>query len=237
MAGLTNSFETGLSTGTDITTANSDDGSAGDAFNDVFKSDPTCVADFSSTQARDALSAFISTPGGSSERSHLTWNWARTEWWGRVFFYIPSLLGAVQRIVGAVDGSSNVITTLLLSSSANVRVLDSNLVEGATSSAVVTAAAWHRLEWRLVHNATSGLVTVRYYGSADASTPDEEFTASNIDTGGASDLATVRLGLPQNTTSAASIYLDDVAVSDEGWIGADEPPATTQRFPIGMLPQ
>lgn len=237
MAGKANTFETGVATGTTITTANSDDGTAGDAFDTVVET-LGGTAQFSTVQAQDTRSGRFRTTGSTTDAAYVRWNTALTEWYWRMYVHQAVENTLVVRLLTALDASNDrLFSVVIRANRADVRLLDNADAEAASTTTNPPLDDWYRLEGRCRHSATTGLLQLRYFGDPTSDTPDEEISATNIDTGAASALAQIRWGVPFATAGQNDIYLDNIAYSDAGWIGSGaEPPPPSGGFPIGMLP-
>lgn len=245
MTWMRNTFETGIADGTAITVANSDDGTAGTAFADVDKTN-NGVVEFDTARFYEGARSMRVLTGnlaGDAGMCSVSWLWSRTEAWYR-FFINPDSLGSNQGsfIFSCNDGGDSRLASVHMHSDRNLRLRDSSDVLIATAATTIPLDAWSRVELRVQHSTTAGLMVMRIYTDPDGTVEDDEVTASGANLGNA--CARVRFGGTRSGLSYpdAIFNMDDLAASDEGWIGAAEPGAGggggggQGSFPIGMLP-
>ena len=201
MTTLRNSFEGG-SNGTGISVINSGGGS-GDAFS-YLSGTPT----FSNAHAKSgSLSA--SLPGGSF--SSLGYNLSATDIWLRYYLWISSNSDSVTvaRIYTSAGGSGSLLGTLRMDPTRALYIdcgTGSDLIFGP-----VATSQWVRFEAKW-STTTGG--EVRLYNSADSDTPTGSATVSSNMTGAAASIELIHVG-----STLVSYFIDDYAVSTDGWIG------------------
>ena len=209
---LSNTFETGLADETTITTGNSGDGTAGDAFDVVFGSP---VYD-SARSSHGTLSMRCDTAGVSARYvGYSTSHGAETTMWGRAYVYrtnTPS--GDVTNFVRALDSSSDIFSIGWY--------LDGNMytyiagLSSPTAIGPVNNNEWIRVEWKVICHATTGSTEVRLYAGDSTSEFDSQIR-SNVNTGAEIDETQIGSTFAQNVGS--STWVDGFALSDTDWIG------------------
>lgn len=192
MATVTNNFNTGLSAGTAITIANSDDGGAGNAFDNVggtgtnartFETrDSGLAGQFSTTGSGQAYFEYTTSVGTVAAGSPV---------YGSADFMLPVLPGAglggtrIALILTAADGFI-----------AEWRITDTGKLEqrtgpGAvtnTSTASITAGSWFKVHFSMLNlSATVGQLQCRLFLDPSSNSPTETLTsAANLNLGSTS---------------------------------------------------
>jgi len=112
-----------------------------------------------------------------------------------------------------------------------VRVFNAAQSTNNIGSVAVSTGQWIRLEFRVVSDLTNGVIEWKLFNTADSTTPSENVTWSTqvfgSDTGGA------RLNIATTPVPAApfSLWMDDIAASTTGWLGASAPLITNTVLP------
>jgi hypothetical protein len=228
MAQLLNSFENGLSNGTAITTSNSNNGTAGNAFNFVTASLVTVTT---STVLHGTRSALFSAPvAGNSPQVY--WNPATPadEIWARMYFRVSD--GTPTQSFAIFDVNSSNQTSpaldLRLQSNGKLRIRIPESARYSDSVATIADNTWYRLEINVKH-LTSTTVAAQarlYYGAnLEGATPDE--TIGNIASGhpaGDGTFGRVGYGICASTNQADyTMVVDDLGYSDVDWLGSSAP--------------
>ena len=219
---LSNTFETGLADETTITVANSDDGSAGNAF-DLVQIGGVGVGVYDAARAaHGTLSARITLDGTNG--GFLEWDASmgtQTEIFGRVYIYRTATPADDQWLITCRDGS----TTAALfrwSTTGKIDVFDSPLSSPATSTNNVPLNQWVRIEWRLLCNATTGIAEAKMF-NLDDSSPIETITKSSANT--LTQVTQVHIGQFAALASGSDFWLDDMLINNTGYPGpAGTPP-------------
>jgi hypothetical protein len=219
---LANTFETALADGTTITTGNSDDGTAGAAF-DAVSIGSSAAAIFSTTQkAHGSLSGRVTQAAVTPVTTQLKWNTAfgtQTNWYGRTYVRWPALPGGASRHVflqfwsigaGAYRGS------IWLGSDGFIRVEDS---AGATTagSTSISTDTWYRVEWHWIGGTSSdGTLEAKVF-AADATSPLETWSRTNVTMGASAD----EVSFQMTTESLASfqVYFDSLQINATAYPG------------------
>jgi hypothetical protein len=214
---LKNSFEGG-SNGTTITTGNS--GTApDDAFDNVSTGTGATTA-FDNTQAaHGTLSAKIAT-AATSTTSYLEWSASfpnpATRWF-RAYLYFTALPAAQYRVLNVLQGSTNIGNILFTAAGA----LAFTRAAGTTvfTSAAIPLNQWVRLEGFVTGDASVGQWEYKIWY-----TPDSPGTPDDTQTSAATQAMTgvpdkVRFGIGLNIANAGPYWMDDIGLSDTGYLG------------------
>jgi hypothetical protein len=232
MAELLNSFENGLADGTAITAANSDDDTAGDAFD--FVTGTVVVAD-TDVALHGTRSALITTSGASGL---LYWDPASpaSEIWIRMYFRLADATPASALTIldtNGADGSTAAFDVRVTTGgNLNIRIPSTSR---HTSTTTLTDNTWYRLEIHAVGvdaaTDTTAVDARLFYGAnLEGSTPDESFGDSTAyDTAGtAGTFGRISFGVVVSNTAAMNV--DSVGYSDVAWLGSVVPAATTRAY-------
>lgn len=224
---INNSFETGLAPGTSISVANSDDGDAGDPFQDVVQGGSGGGITYDNTHAaHGTLSAkftqgatpqlhalYTDFPGMSFQPSGVADWWARFYYWAdghpaNTFnLFVPQM---------AVD-----VWFLNLTTTSTLNIQDQGFVSRGTTSAL-TLSAWNRIEvYSRCGTGTSGFVQLAIY-SGDSMTLAQPLLNS---TGGNFGSLVHGISCRINATAASHVFwIDDMHLNDFGFPGAGPGP-------------
>ena len=216
---LTNTFETGLADTTAITIANSDDGSAGNAFNTVSGSSPA----FSTTHAKSGSLAMRYDTTATYAQGYVDWQTLGSitgSVWFR--FYLYSTAHPVTTAMRMVLFRTSAANCGLLFYNPTGFLQGGNAAQAGGTAGTVAPALnqWVRIEVRILPSATVGEVEWWLYNTPEAVIGDfddhvlitSQVLAANVDQ--------VRLG---GTTAVGPnslvAWFDDMAVSSSGQIG------------------
>lgn len=230
MVALANTFNGGTDAAT-VTTANSG-GASGDAFGTVFDS-ATGFINYDDAQSISGSMAglFFSTSATTSTSFvalHTSAAGITTVEYMRMYFRVAALPVSVMNIIQFKE--SVVATT-----GCSIQLRDTGtlqLVAPATarytSSTVVAANTWYRIEAKVTTNATTGHMEARIFHGANlhGTTADEEFGSATADwdTGDGTH-GQLRVGMLVNPgVSGFNLWIDDIAVNDTGWVGPSSSP-------------
>lgn len=205
MATVTNNFNTGLAAGTAITTANSDDNGAGNAFDNVSGSgtnartfetrDAGLCGQFSTTGAGQAYAEYSTSVGSIAAGSPV---------YGSADFMLPALPGAglggtrIALVLTAADGFI-----------AEWRINDTGKLEqrtgagGLTNTSVnsVTAGQWFKVHFTIVTiSATVGQLQCRLFLDPNSNSPTETLTSTATQNLGSTAAAKYRMGTARTFT-------------------------------------
>lgn len=233
MAQLLNGFETGIADGTAITTTNSDDAGAGDAFDFVSASG---VAYDTGITLHGARTALIST---SAATGQIYWQPASpaSEMWCRMYFQMADATPASAIVIFDANGADTTTASfdvrVTTGGNLNIRIPSSSLY---TSSTTLTDNTWYRLEIHAIGvdaatDTTAVECRVFYGANLEGSTADETFGAIGTPTNTAGTGGTFgRVTFGVSTSSTTTMSLDSLGYSDVGWLGSVIPAATVLPF-------
>lgn len=222
MTRLTHSFESGQTSGTAISAANSATG--GNAF-DAF--DPTSLAsgalrEYSSTQVKTGSLAGHFVAPTAAGRSAVEWTTSMgtlSTVWLRFYAWHASQTGGLA--TGSVFFRGWSATTnrcqLGLNSTGHITIYNAAATAVASTTAIVPTSSWYRVEAKIDLSA-SGTYEVRYYNNAalESVTATETISGSAVNFGGTGD--TYAFG--HTTTDVnTNVYLDDIGIDSTGFLG------------------
>lgn len=219
MVALANNAEGGTDT-TAATTANSG-GKSGDAWDAVEIGGSGAITFDNDHAERGALAYKV--VGDASANTMLTWNTklgTLPELWGRVYVWLSALPSSAIGLVRVRNAGSQVARVQIdTAGHVEIRQANNNLL--AETSAAVATGQWVRIEWHVRAKAANGTVEVRLYNSANSTIATETVsstTATLLDN--LTEVQTGHLGV----ASPATLWLDGLAVSTEGWLGLGDFP-------------
>ena len=226
---LTNTAEGGSNT-TTVTVGNSGGGS-GSAFDQVTIGTSSTVT-FSSTQAVHGSLAYNFTSSGTSAASLVQWIasvTAGTTWYARIYVYLPALPATTLRLVKFADAAASPCALFDVSSAGKILARDASSTTVTTSTLAVSAGAWFRLEMKVLADASVGQTEVKIFKSqADNASPDEVNTSvATLNTRGT--MGRLQWG-PSLSIANANVFIDDLALSDSGYVGASGTPPAAGNF-------
>lgn len=220
MTRYTNSFETGLSSGTAITTANSGQSEAGDPFGLALDAAGASVV-YSDTGTAHGVRCMSFAVGATAGPARRGWTVnplvVTAAQFYRVYVDPDALTGTVSVLRGMNTGSTAQRFRVTVSSTGTVTMINKSNVSVWTSAALTPGSMW-RIEVS-VEGFDSRPYQVRVY-AGDAATPTQDSGVLTADFGG--PVTEVWFGQTSAATNVAG-KLDDVGFSDEGWLGPAVP--------------
>lgn len=215
MVALQNTGEGGTNT-TAVTTGNSG-GASGNAW-DVVSTGGTGSITYDNTHARGSLAYKL--VGDTASVQYLT----RTtsigtlgEAWGRFYLYMTALPASALGLVRVrVAGVQSMRLQMNTAGQIEVRKNSGNTQIGSVATACATGQ-FVRVEWHLKATTTNAALECRLYNTADSTTPTDSFS-STTETLTSANFDEINLG-HHNATTPGTIWIDDTAVSTNGWIG------------------
>lgn len=210
-----NNAEGGSNT-TTVTTGNSG-GSSGTAFDAVsIGASGTLIYD-NSVAAHGSLSLKYTAvaAGVYAAWQSATLGTARQLWFYRCYINVAAL-PVSDTVIADFYGGGTKRCTMCMTSTGQIRWKDSTGATIQTSTSVLTATAWSRIEGLIGGHATAGQVETKLYTTMDSLTAAQtQSSAATQNTGGTID--EVRWG---DTTGIAVTYnLDDLGMCDLGYLG------------------
>ena len=215
---LRNNFETGLADETAITVANSDDGTAGNAWDaHSFASGGTGVYDTGIVAHGTLAGKFIQ---GANDVCYVEWAASmgtKIEVYGRAYNWQPSTDEDNRYAVQFMNGGSvaAVIYLSLLPGDRRFYVFNADFAANQVSTLDFPEDQWVRLEFHLVCHATLGEIHAKVF-LGDSTTLYDEARLQNTNT--LSQITVSRFG--QANTRIGNFSMDDIELNDIGWPGA-----------------
>lgn len=213
MTTLTNSCEGGTPTSA-VTTGNSG-GASGNAFQRVEDDSPVIYSatafhgsvGIECSGAADAYVGWDSGIGGTSATL-----------WGRAYFRLAAIPASNVNLFRMLSSTNTIMGTIRINSTGAIAQLYATGTLGGTTSATLSVDTWYRVEWQVTAGASNdGSMETRIFAGDDLA-PLAVLRVTGVTTGSANP-SRARYGVLSNT---ATVHLDDLALSDEGWIGPSE---------------
>jgi hypothetical protein len=159
------------------------------------------------------LAAKLDKPsgGGPSELRWTTQYGTLTDHYGRAYIRITEVGTGTPAMIW--HNSPN--WRIFWNSDRTLSLQDAAFVTQKTSTTVIPVNQWVRLEWHVVHNATTGILELKIFLSADSTTPTETLTATNVNTGSTGSTG-VRF---RNEQTVGTIWFDDVVEAATSYPG------------------
>lgn len=222
---LRNSFETALADETTVTAGNSDDGTAGDAFNFIVNDGDSVIVYDSLRPAHGSLGMRIQA--GSGNFCAVRWDITETEIWGRQYIYREDHPSAGNpQWIGRFESSTAIAGLVYWGDDGLLYVFDSTIT-GTPSIEQVPLDDHVRIETHLIAHASAGEITAEMYLGDSMELIDDPVSRTGVNT-----LAALALGYFGNCNSNASgsSWHDDLGISDVGSIGPAVPPVEKQAY-------
>jgi hypothetical protein len=220
---LTNDFEGGVD-GTTITTGNSG-GASGDAF-DFIDIEADATLKYDNDHVYDTLSCKITTPV-TARQVNFGWEAASlggtgTDHYGAFRMYHTAFPGATLRLM-AVKLATSTQIALRMGTDGKLSWVDGSgtiLPKSGGGSATTTNAIslnqFVRLEYHIIHNATTGVAQLLLFNDPDSGTPTETLTTAATDTGGGFDA--IYYGVTSAISNAA-FWMDTMTANATAYPG------------------
>lgn len=221
MTRLQNIFEGGTD-GVAISNANSG-GASGDALDTFFTPSGGTIVYDDAQSAQGGLSALCNAASGANALMEWNSSWhSDTEVWHRMYFRFDNVSLTNHLTIAQLRSSDSPVAEVQLRNTNVIGLRDAALTLRYSSATSIAADTWYRLEWHVVHNASTGHMEARLFYGANlhGTTPDESFgsPSANWNTGSGSD--EVSQGIAGNPgASGATMWLDGIAIDDVAWIG------------------
>ncbi len=220
---LTNCADGGAN-GVDVTTANSG-GASGDAWPSKAIDTGNSIT-FSNTVARGAMSYRISR--GATGEVSVSWVDLPSVpmIYARLYICMPTLPSSSFRpIVFGSTADNSVSWSLGVRTDGKVSIRDAASAQMSVSGSALEVGRWMRIEVAVTVSPTVGSSVVKLYREADSPYPTEVMTsASTFNTqSGGNPIDVVRFGMTQLFAPNYTYYLDDVIVTDAGFLGPAAP--------------
>jgi hypothetical protein len=233
MAQLLNNFENGLADGTTITTTNSDNGTAGDAF-DFVTGGGAVVVDTGITLHGTRTGLFTA----SASTAIVYWNPVSPagEIWTREYFYVADATPAADTTIFDLNGTDDTTAALdmRLRTTGKLRFRIPSTVRYSDSTVTLSDNTWYRLEVHAKFTATDTVAAecrIFYGANLEGSTPDEtmgDITTGFTATGAGTTFGQISWGVI--TSGTGTFSKDSLGYSDVEWLGSVVPAAAGRRF-------
>jgi hypothetical protein len=210
---LVNSSEGGTA-GVTISSVNSG-GASGNAFGSVFRQTGTEITYSDVTAAHGTKSQRHVTSAGAVGGGYASWvlDQARRCWFYRAAISLDAFPAADTQIAAFYgNGTGTLRASLWVTSTGALRWKNAAGATIQTTTAVLTAASWARIE-----GLVAGIVETRLFKTLDSGVPTEtQLSAATQNLGGTID--NVRWG--NGTGIEAAYYLDDLGIDSDFYLGA-----------------
>lgn len=208
--------ETGLPSGTTVTAANSNDGSAGFAFTPETVNGGSIV--FSSASAlRGSLSVLFAAPTANDvARAFIDTVFSSNNLVLDLAFRTPAYpAGGSTRLI-EVLGSTVSALRININTSGNIEAYNAaNALLWTSNASVATASTGWRIGIRVVSaTSTTGRLQISYYSSKTATVAAETMTTVTAGNFGTAALSSLRVGKINSAPTWNAVYSDDWQISD-----------------------
>jgi hypothetical protein len=207
---ITASFETGTN-GNNIATTDTGNATAWD----TVSIGASGTAKYDNTHVNSgSLAAKIQTAGAAVT---LQWTGAfgtQTDHYGRVYFYFTAAPTSNIQLIRVQSGSTAQAFVTYLSSG-KLRSTDVAAATATTTNSVALNQQV-RVEYRVFHNASTGIIELKLFNTATSTTPTETLTFSSANTGASSDR--IRFGNVATTTEGP-FWMDNIVAAATSYPG------------------
>lgn len=212
-----NTFETGLADGTAITVANSDDGTAGNPFNEV-NAGVGGVIEFDTARVAHGSLAARYVPAVSTPCFANAPFTSDTEIFTRIYLYLTTAIADDMWLHDFNDagGGGNRCGLVVIGSDDLLYVFNGPLGAADSSTATVPNGQWVRIETRLLTHATTGLIEARMFVGESETMLDNAILPSTNTSG---DVDWVKTGSGNPDATIPEFSLDSFVVVDDDWPG------------------
>lgn len=219
----------GGTNGTTVSLYNCGDAS-GDAWNYLSYGAGMTIS-YANAPARGGMAYKCST-GATASNGFIIWNTLPDQsiYYIRFSVYLPAYPSSSFRFCEVGDDTS-IGMSVGCSTAGKVVIRDYNSTQMVASTISLPVGRWVRVELRYVSSASAGQVALRIYTEIDSPYPAESVTsAASFNTKpNATYITQPRFGISTFSIANWTYYLDDLAISDQGWIG----PADQSFVPSG----
>jgi len=217
VATLTNSYESGQSSGTAISTSNS--GASDNQWNTVSTTIGTAKYD-STFAAHGTLSGQYATTGVSGS-PYCAWTSgvSATTTYCRVYALLPSSLSSNIVIATLMSGGITNIAGIRLNSAGTITLLWNGTTGSTTSTTTLSTSTWYRFELgATAGTGTNGSATLKIFTAPDGTNPAETLNSGATNTGSSSAISQLRVGMPTGASNT-TVNIDDVVWTDTTYPG------------------
>lgn len=211
---LSNSFDTGLTQGTSISLANSDDGTAGNAF--TFKTGSVTYNTASTLHGSNAGSVFTS----SAKQAVVGWDFpAQNEIYARIYYQRSTINQTTSQALISINGPDGPFV-IAEGGTTNVLSVGPKNRSGMTNSSYLTVYnKWYRLEVHAVAGiGLAGSITARLYDGDTMTLLSEVIYSDASKT--IPTISSLSYGVESYVTTSSGIYIiDEIGADTTNWIG------------------
>jgi hypothetical protein len=236
MAIIKNSAEGGTD-GTVVSAANSG-GNSGTAWSLVDDGTTNDTVKFSTAGTMYGSLGYLVQVGVTTDNAYVQWtgitplNSVTDTMYARCYCKIVSLTGSITNIITIVNNGVNAGGGVGISSAGKFTAKLYSGATAATSTNSVPIGSWFLLECKVIAAASgTGQVQIKIYLDPYASSPTETVTTGTVATGPGL-IGIARFGALGGTYTNLTMYMDEIAVQDTGYIG---PVAAYQSPFIGAV--
>jgi phosphodiesterase/alkaline phosphatase D-like protein len=212
-----NGFENPVGNAVAITTGNSGGGDD-DAFDSVSTTAAQTLATDNTVWYHGAQSGKFAT-GATVGASFVSWtdHAGATTIYGRAYIYMPVSPSAYAVFFRPYNASTSRLQLGVTSSGPTraIRLLNSAGTTVATTTATLPLTTWVRVEWSF--NFSTGAYTVKYFATANSTTPTETLSGTGASFGGTA--TEYRFGLCGLVANQNAINLDNIGIDIDGFLG------------------
>lgn len=219
MADSVNSFESGQSSGTIISTANSG-GAAGRAFDTIVG-----TVTYDSTHAHNgSLAMKVDLSGGTTDQ--VQWrngsNQVGADTYVRFYVWFDAYPTVQTSIVILADAAQIQLGRIRIKTTGVLDLLTGVPNAIVSTNTPVALGQWVRVEAKFTTGASTA-AELRLYNTPDSTVPTEMVSGTSADNTG-THVAQWRYGANFSGTSTSVFWMDDVAADSVNWIGPQVPP-------------
>jgi hypothetical protein len=141
--------------------------------------------------------------------------------YARIYLYVDAYPPGNTNILRLMSGASTIVGTVRIASTGKIGYFYGSTFATATA-APVTLGRWVRIEARYTASTTAGSATIRVYDNVDPDSIEltEQLSSTDVNTATNSNIDRLRAGIVASGTMPGGLWIDDVAWSDTGWLGA-----------------
>lgn len=186
---------------------------------------------YANAPARGGM-AYKCTTGATASNGYVIWNTLpdQSTYYIRFAVYLPANPSSSFRFCEIGDDTT-IGLSIGCTTAGKISVRDYNSSQMGLSTISLPTGRWARVEMRYVSSSAAGQMTLRIYTEVDSPYPAETLaSAASFNTKpNAGYITQPRFGISTFNIANWTYYIDDIAVSDQGWLG----PANASFLPSG----
>jgi len=226
-----NNFESGLADETILTEANSSNQAAGTGFYAIFAGGTGHIKVDTARAAHGTRS--VRFDQDTTNGIEMEWDWGSlyyTELWGRLYIYRTATPTPDPQWFVVWGDGVNPGGIIRCETDGNLGVWDSTFSVFDESSVTIPLNEWVRIEWYIKSHSTRGVVEAKMYHQ-DQTTVIDTARIENVNT--LTEIAGISFGQWAALATGSSWWLDDIRVSNEGWLGPAGDDPSVVKGPYG----